>query len=82
MITGIGGNGKIIGGGNGIGISTCTLTPAFAENGAITTNVKINILKIVFFIGFPPYLIFLKLLLGNLRATNGKHEKMSMLSSN
>jgi hypothetical protein len=52
MTTGMGGAGKIIGGGRGISI--CTLTPAIAETGAKTTRVKNNIFKINFFIRFPP----------------------------
>jgi outer membrane lipoprotein SlyB len=52
MTTGMGGAGKIIGGGRGISI--CTLTPAIAETGAKTTRVKNNIFKINFFIRLPP----------------------------
>jgi hypothetical protein len=56
----MGGAGKKIGGGRGM--LTCTLTPAIAETGAKTTNVKNNILKIDFFIGLPSLFIFIFIL--------------------
>jgi hypothetical protein len=46
-----GGAGKIIGGGRGM--LTCTPTPASAETGMKTINIK-NAFKINFFIAVPP----------------------------
>jgi hypothetical protein len=49
-----GGAGKIIGGGRGN--LTCTPTPASAETGMKTINIK-NTFKINFFIGSPHFII-------------------------
>jgi hypothetical protein len=49
-----GGAGKIIGGGRGN--LTCTPTPARAETGMKTINIK-NTFKINFFMGLPPLLL-------------------------
>jgi hypothetical protein len=81
MITGIGGAGKIIGGGSGIGIDTWTSTLAMDVSGKKTMIVNKNILKICFFIGLPP-LHFYETIHGNLYAISEKKLKMSFLLKN
>jgi hypothetical protein len=51
-------------------MSICTLGWAIDKTGAKTTNVKINILKINFLIGFPPFILVKKFIENNKCSTS------------